>query len=100
MPTLAFQSHGWPARDETWSGDQREADVSAAIWDARRGFDSNTRVNEALIRTSTSQWAVCSRVNAEDVVLVLPRKFGKDGSLVDAAAELDKLRRARVAASD
>ena len=68
--------------------------------DARCGFDSTPHVTKALIRTSTSQWAVCSRVNAEDVVLVLPRKFGKDGSLVDAAAELDKLRRARVAASD
>ena len=76
--------------------------MSAAIWDARRGFDSSPRVTEALIRTATLQWAVCSRVHAggEDVVLVLPRRFGKDGGLIDAAFELDKLRRARVAASD
>ena len=51
---------------------------------------------ETLIRTSSSQWAIGHRTaeTKTDVFVVLPPKFGKDGSLVDAADELRKLERA------
>lgn len=64
--------------------------------------DSKPPILESFIRLSSSQWVICRReddtagptMNKSDVYVVLPAKFGKEGSLVDAAEELRRYDRA------
>ncbi|KAK4050271.1 hypothetical protein OIV83_003592 [Microbotryomycetes sp. JL201] len=108
----------WPMNEHSWSGkaDDDEADILSALVDANQRLNRFPESVESFIRLgSSSHWVVARRTDdnpttsksgvcaAQEsgsavtqtsktvVFVVLPAKFGKDGSLVDAAEELRRL---------
>lgn len=87
----AFQAAQWPAKEGLWSGSatsSKESDIQGGLLEGQRGFSSQPKTTEMYLRTGTNHWAMSKQTNDADLFMVLDRKVGREGSLVDADVEI------------
>lgn len=101
-------AHGFPpaSAEGHWSGKASasadELDATAALFEAFRQSAGQLGVVESFVRLGSGQWVIREEGEVEgdgearEVYVALPGKVGKEGSLVDAAEELRRVKRGYV----
>jgi hypothetical protein len=87
LPSNSCSASAWPDKSAQWSGSEaaaKEADTTGCILESLR----ETETSEMFVRQQSGQWVITKRLATQQLTLVLGKKFGKEGSLVEADAAL------------